>query len=58
MDLLLGQIIRTFLPSLDIIEEGALCDKERVRKAEVSSDLERFTLMEEVKWRQKYGPYD
>jgi hypothetical protein len=34
-------------------EEGALGDKERLKKAKVLSEIESSTLMEEVSWRQK-----
>jgi hypothetical protein len=39
---------------LDIIEKGrTLGAEESMKKAEIVSELERFTLMEEVSWRQK-----
>lgn len=36
-----------------IAEERSLFDKEKVRKAEISSDMERIILFEEVILRQK-----
>jgi hypothetical protein len=48
------KILLEELCAFDIIEEErALGDKERMKKAEVLSELERSTLMEEVSWRQK-----
>jgi hypothetical protein len=39
---------------LGIIEEGtALGVEENMKRVEFVSNLERFTLMEEVSWRQK-----
>jgi hypothetical protein len=38
----------------DVIEEGrALGVEEKIKKAEVVSELESSTLMEEASWRQK-----
>lgn len=42
------------LEDFDLLEERrALCDEEKMRKAKAINDLERFTLIEEVSWRQK-----
>jgi hypothetical protein len=39
---------------LDIIAEGRpLTEDERLRKEDISKELERFILFEEVSWRQK-----
>jgi hypothetical protein len=49
------KILLEELQSLDLTEEGrALCVEEKVRKAKMLSDLESFTLMEEVSWWQKF----
>jgi hypothetical protein len=36
------------LQSLEVVEERALCDKERVRKVKTIIDLERSTPMQEL----------
>lgn len=36
-----------------IVEERFLSDEETTRKAEITSDLERTTLLEKGSWRQK-----
>lgn len=36
-----------------IAKARTLIDEEKARKAEISSNLERFTLLEKVSWRQK-----
>jgi hypothetical protein len=42
------------LQAFDVIEEsGALGKEELLRKAEVVRELEKYSLMEEVNWRQK-----
>jgi hypothetical protein len=38
------------------VEERPLSDDEKVRKDVTTSDLERFTLLEEVSLRQKSRP--
>jgi hypothetical protein len=48
------KILLQELHVLDVIEEErALGVEEKMKKAEIVSELERPTLMEEVSWRQK-----
>lgn len=49
------KILLEELRGLDLTEEGrVLCVEEKVRNAKMLSDLESFTLLEEVSWWQKF----
>jgi hypothetical protein len=48
------KILQDGLWDLDVIVEGrSLADHNKLRKAEITSDLERTILLEEVSWRKQ-----